>query len=206
MDFAVRVGIGEAGEFELLEQLIVAVPPSIRVDEPVLRIQAPVDGPGVIRSRVEDLLHDPAAFQRDVGHVAAVGPAAGGDVQQGELRLPRGFLHAEAGIVAVRGVPLQLEVVHQLLLFHVEDADMPFVMQHEGITPVHGEALCGTGHFGLRRGPFGKIADEFGVKRRLESSLVQLRPAGERRHGERQDEKKIFHGLKIPFSAEKSVS
>ena len=206
MDFAVRVGIGEAGETELLEQFVVAVAAPVRVNESVLRIQAPVDGPSVIRARVEDLLDDPAAFQRDVGHVAAVGPAAGSDVEQGELGFPRSLLHTEACIVAVRGVPLQLEVVHQLLLFHVEDADMPLVVQHEGIAPVHGETLRGTGHFGFRRGPVGKITDEFGFERRLESRLVELRPAGDRCPGERQDEEKLFHGLKLLFSPEKSVS
>ena len=132
VDLAAGVGIGQARQTELLEQLVVAVAAAVGVEEAIFGVKTPVDGAGVVRPRVEDLLDDPAAFQRDVGHVAAVGPAAGSDVEQGELGLPRSLLHAEAGIVTVRGVPLQLEVVHQLLLFHVEDADMPFVMQHEG--------------------------------------------------------------------------
>ena len=98
---AVRIGIGQARQAELLEQFVVAVAAAVGVDESVFGVEAPVDGAGVVGARVEDLLDDAAALQRDIGHVAAVFTAAGGDIQQRELRAARGFLYAETGVVAV---------------------------------------------------------------------------------------------------------
>ena len=41
MDFSVPVRVREARKAELLQQLVAAVPAAIRVDEPILRVEAP---------------------------------------------------------------------------------------------------------------------------------------------------------------------
>ena len=84
VDLAAGVGIGQARQTELLEQLVVTVAAAIGVDEAVFGIQAPVNGAGVVGAGLEDLLDDLAAFHRDIGHIAAVLPAAGSDVKQRE--------------------------------------------------------------------------------------------------------------------------
>ena len=136
VNLATCVGVGEAGGAGLFEQLIVAVASAVGIDEAVPGIEAPVDRTCVAAAVEKDLLDDTASFQRDIGHIAAVFAAAGGDVQQRELRAARGFLHAEAGVVAVGGIAFHQVIGHHFPLLHVEDTEAPLVVQDEGVLVV----------------------------------------------------------------------
>ena len=98
------------------------------------------------------------------------------------------------------GVAGHHETVDIFLLLHVEDAAHSLVVHHEGIFPVHGEALGRTLDFDVFGSPVREIANEFMLERWIVAfgSLCHCAPADKDGCQQKYVSEDV-HNTNIPF-------